>query len=152
MKELTIMMGSCGHKELKDYLMSLTGVSEVIVENEKELKIDMKYNLELITPKIIKMEIGLFLNILKIPFHVAFINIQKIKFLNIKWQEKIFTVNIALKGAIEDLFDIEGIEKVESNFDVETYDNNEEIEIKIKYDSSLISSNTKKEIELKLNL
>ena len=152
MKELTIMMGSWGHKELKDYLMSLTGVSEVIVENEKELKIDMKYNLELITPKIIKMEIGLFLNILKIPFHVAFINIQKIKFLNIKWQEKIFTVNIALKGAIEDLFDIEGIEKVESNFDVETYDNNEEIEIKIKYDSSLISSNTKKEIELKLNL
>ncbi len=152
MKELTIVMGSWGHKELKDYLMSLTGVSDVIVENEKELKIDMKYNLELITPKIIKMEIGLFLNILKIPFHVAFINIQKIKFLNIKWQEKIFTVNIALKGAIEDLFDIEGIEKVESNFDVETYDNNEEIEIKIKYDSSLISSNTKKEIELKLNL
>ena len=152
MKELTIVMGSWGHKELKDYLMSLTGVSDVIVENEKELKFDMKYNLELITPKIIKMEIGLFLNILKIPFHVAFINIQKIKFLNIKWQEKIFTVNIALKGAIEDLFDIEGIEKVESNFDVETYDNNEEIEIKIKYDSSLISSNTKKEIELKLNL
>ena len=152
MKELTIMMGSCGHKELKDYLMSLTGVSEVIVENEKELKIDMKYNLELITPKIIKMEIGLFLIILKIPFPVAVINIQKINFLNIKWQEKIFTVNLALKAAIEDLFDIEGIEKVESNFDVETYDNNEEIEIKIKYDSSLISSNTKKEIELKLNL
>ena len=62
-KELTIVMGSWEHKELKDYLMSLTGVSEVIVENEQELKIYMKYNLELITPKIIKMEIGLFLNI-----------------------------------------------------------------------------------------
>ncbi len=45
MKELTIVMGSWRHKELKDYLMSLTGVSEVIVENEKELKIYMKYNL-----------------------------------------------------------------------------------------------------------
>ena len=56
------------------------------------------------------------------------------------------------KSVIEDLFDIEGIEKVESNFDVETYDNSEEIEIKIKYDPSLISSNTMKEIELKLNL
>lgn len=41
MKELTIVMGSWGRKELKDYLMSLTGVWEVIVENEKELKLNL---------------------------------------------------------------------------------------------------------------
>lgn len=152
MKELTIVMGSWRHKELKDYLMSLTGVWEVIVENEKELKIDMKYNFELITPKIIKMEIGLFLNILKIPSHVAFDKHLKNKVSEYKMAREDIYWEYCFKGAIEDLFDIEGIEKVESNFDVETYDNNEEIEIKIKYDSSLISSNTMKEIELKLNL
>lgn len=152
MKELTIVMDSWGHKELKDYLMSLTGVSEVIVENEKELKIYMKYNPELITPKIIKIEIGLFLNILKIPSLIAFDKHSKNKVSEYKMVREDICCEYCFKSVIEDLFDIEGIEKVESNFDVETYDNSEEIEIKIKYDPSLISSNTMKEIELKLNL
>ena len=64
MKELTIVLDSWGHKELKDYLMSLKGISKVIVEDERYLKIYVKYNPTFITLKMIKMEILLFLDII----------------------------------------------------------------------------------------
>ena len=148
MKELTIVMGSWGHKELKDYLMPLTGVSEVIVENEKELKIDMKYNLELITPKIIKMEIGLFLNILKIPSHIAFDKHPKNKVSEYKMAREDIYWEYCFKGAIEDLFDIEGIEEVNSNY----LEKKENIIIDIKYNPNIINKEEMRKKELKLNI
>ena len=48
MKELTIVLDSWGHKELKDYLMSLKGISKVIVEDERYLKIYVKYMVKMI--------------------------------------------------------------------------------------------------------
>jgi len=72
MSELTIIIDNWGHKELKEYLMSLNGILDVIIKNEKQLEIYIKYNSNLITPKIIRLGILLFLDILKIPSILAF--------------------------------------------------------------------------------
>ena len=72
MSELTIIIDNCGHKELKEYLMSLNGILDVVIKNQEQLEIYIKYNPNLIIPKIIKTEILLFLDILKIPSIIAF--------------------------------------------------------------------------------
>lgn len=73
MAELTIILDYWKNKELKEYLMSLNGIINVILKNKQEhLEIYVKYDTELITPKIIKFEILLFLDILKIPSILAF--------------------------------------------------------------------------------
>ncbi len=72
MSELTIVIDNWGHKELKEYLMSLKGVLDVEVKNDEQLEIYLKYDSSLITPKIVKMEITLFLNIVKIPSILSF--------------------------------------------------------------------------------
>ena len=53
MKELYISLDTWGHKELKDYLMSLEGIFEVNIEDTNKLDVYLKYNSNLITPKII---------------------------------------------------------------------------------------------------
>lgn len=60
MSELTLVIDDWGHKELKMYLMSLKEILDVIIENEDQLKIYVKYNPDLITFKLIKMEIFFF--------------------------------------------------------------------------------------------
>lgn len=152
MKELTIVIDSWGHKELKDYLMSLKGVLEVIIENERYLQIYVKYNPTFITLKILKMEILLFLDILKVPSIIAFDKHSQNKTSLYKIVRKGICCEYCYKGSVEELFETEGIEKVESDYDIETYDCNKELVINIKYDSSLISAKTMKEIDSKLNL
>ncbi len=58
--------------ELKQYLMNIDGILEVDIKNDKILDIYLKYDSNSITDKIIKMEIYLFLKILKIPSLIAF--------------------------------------------------------------------------------
>ena len=48
MEELTIVIDDFGHKELKDYLLSLNGIEDVNINDEKELYIYVKYNSSLI--------------------------------------------------------------------------------------------------------
>lgn len=82
MKELYISLDTWGHKELKDYLISLEGIFEVNIEDTNKLDVYLKYNSNLITPKIIKMEILLFLNIVKTPSLLSFNKYPKFKTLN----------------------------------------------------------------------
>ncbi len=73
MSKLTIIIDNWGHKELKEYLMSLKGILDVEIKNDEQLDIYLKYDSSLITPKIIKMEITLFLDIAKIPSILSFV-------------------------------------------------------------------------------
>ena len=57
-------------------------------------------------------------------------------------------MNIAFKGAIDDLFNIEGIEEVNSNY----LEKRENIIINIKYNPNTISEEKMRKIELKLNI
>ena len=156
MKELYISLDTWGHKELKDYLMSLEGIFEVNIDDTNKLDVYLKYNSNLITPKIIKMEILLFLNVVKIPSLLSFNKYPKFKTLNYTIIRDDLCCEYCFKGAIDDLFEIEGIEQVESNFNedylFQNYEDREKIKINIKYNPNLIDSDTMKQIELKLNI
>ena len=121
MSELTIIIDNWSNKELKEYLMSLNGILDVIIKNEEQLEIHIKYNSNLITPKIIRLEILLFLDILKIPSILAFDKHSPIKISEYKIIRNDICCEYCFKGAIDDLFEIDGIEKVESNFNEENY-------------------------------
>ena len=128
MSKLTIIIDHWGHKELKDYLSSLKGILEVIIHHENQLEIYIKYDSNLITPKIIKIEILLFLNILKVPSILSFDKHSSTKTLEYKIIKKDVCCEYCFKGAIDDLFEIDGIEKVDSNFSEENcYKNQENI-------------------------
>lgn len=155
MSELTIIIDHWGHKELKEYLMSLKGILDVIIKNEEQLQIYIKYNPNLITLKIIKMEILLFLDILKTPSILSFDKHSTIKTSEYKIIRDDICCEYCLKSIIENLFEIEGIEKAESNFNEKEYyqkNYDERVIINIKYNSDLISGDDMKQIELKLNI
>ena len=98
------------------------------------------------------MEILLFLDILNRPSILAFDKHPDIKTSVYKIIRDDICCDYCLKGAIEDLFGIEGIEKVESNFSEENYIKHEPIVININYNSDLIIYDDIKQIELKLNI
>ena len=156
MSELTIVIDNGGHNELKEYLVSLNGILSVEIRNNEQLNIYLKYNSSLITPKIIKMEILLFLDIVKIPSILSFNKYPKFKTLNYTIIRDDLCCEYCFEGAIDDLFEIEGIEKVESNFNkdylFQNCEEREKITIKIKYNPNLISSEKMRQIELKLNI
>ena len=156
MAELTIVIDSWGHKELKEYLISLNGILDVKIKNDEQLNVYLKYNSNLITPKIIKMEILLFLDIMRIPSTLSFDKYSKFKTANYTIIRDDICCEYCLKGAIDDLFEIEGIEKAERNFNEEYLfkkcDENEKITINIKYNPNLINKEEMKQIELKLNI
>lgn len=153
MSELIIIIDHWGHKELKEYLMSLNGILDVIIKNGEQLEIYLKYNSNLITSKKIKLEILLFLNILKTPSILAFDKHSTMEMAEYKIIRNGICCEYCLKGAIEDLFEIDGIEKVESNFNKEkNYDERDNVIISIKYNSGLISMDDMRQIELKLNI
>lgn len=156
MSELTIVIDNGGHNELKEYLVSLNGILSVEIRNNEQLNIYLKYNSSLITPKIIKMEILLFLDIVKIPSILSFNKYPKFKTLNYTIIRDDLCCEYCFKGAIDGLFEIEGIEKVESNFNedylFQNCEEREKITINIKYNPNLISSEKMRQIELKLNI
>lgn len=145
-----------GHKELRQYLMSLNGILDVKIENDEQLVVYLKYDSNLITPKIIKMEILLFLDIQKFPAILSFDKCPQFKTSNYTIIRDDVCCEYCFKGAIDDLFEIEGIEKVESNFNddylIKNYNKHNKITINIKYNPKLISKKEMKRIELKLNI
>jgi len=132
--------------------MSLNGILDVIIKKQEQLEIYIKYNPNLITPKIIKIEILLFLDILKRPSILAFDKHPTIKTSEYKIIRNDICCQYCFKGAIDDLFEIDGIEKVKSNFNKENYDEQDNIIINIKYNSDLLSIDDMNKIELKLNI
>ncbi len=163
MSEITIIIDNWGHEELKEYLMSLKGILDVEIKNvEHEIKSDeqldiyLKYDSNLITPKIIKMEITLFLNITKIPSILSFDKYPKFKTSNYTIIRDDLCCEYCYKGAIEDLFEIEGIETVKGNFNEDylfkKYEEREKITINIEYNPNLLKAEDMKQIELKLNI
>ena len=163
MSEITIIIDNWGHEELKEYLMSLKGILDVEIKNvEHEIKSDeqldiyLKYDSSLITPKMIKMEITLFFNITKIPSILSFDKYPKFKTSNYTIIRDDLCCEYCYKGAIEDLFEIEGIETVKGNFNEDylfkKYEEREKITINIEYNPNLLKAEDMKQIELKLNI
>ena len=152
MSELTLLIDNWGHKELKEYLLNLKGIIEVNINNEKNLLVYIKYDSNLIKAKIIEMEILLFLDVLKIPSLLAFNKHTNRITENYKIIRKDICCEYCFKGAIEELFGIEGIEKATSNFYKEDYNEKDNVVIEINYDSKLLNEENVKQIEINLNI
>ena len=140
MKELTITFDNVWlDKELKEYLLSQNGIHNVEFENET---INIKYSPKVITIKIIKLEILAFMDILKMPSIISFNKYSKNMLTKTTIIVKDLCCEYCLKGMIEELLLINGIEKVNTNFD---YSNKKDVVINIEYDNQL---KTKEDIEM----
>ena len=151
MKELTILIDSGANDEFRDYLLSLNGIIDVDVNNTIGLSIYITYNDKLITAKIIKMEIELFLNLLKTPSIMGFDKHSNKNIATYIIFRKNICCEYCLKGTIDDLFEIQGIEKVGTNF-CEDFDILSDIKINVCYDPDIISYEKMKQIDVGLNL
>lgn len=137
MKELTIVFDTLGHKELEEYLLTVKGIKEAKVTNEEKLKIDIKYDSKETNPIVIKTEIYIFLEISKTPNMYSFDKHEK----NMKKCEiskKSVCCDYCYMGFIEDLYDMEGITKAESNFTDFFMSQKEEVTIKVEYDPKIL--------------
>ena len=152
MNKLTLVIDHWENIELKEYLLSLNGIHNVIINNQKQLEVLIKYNSNLISAKTIKSEILLFLDIVKIPSILAFDKHSNNKLLEYKIIKNEVCCEYCLKSTIEDLLEFDGIEKVNSNFDRENYDIRNGVIININFNEDLISVEDLKQIESKLNI
>ena len=142
-------------KEFKEYLLSLKGVVSANVSNEDVITIDVCYDEKLITDNIIYMEIATFLNILKIPALISFDRYSKKETRTYKIETSM-CCEYCFKIAIEDLLDIPGIVKVDSNYIEQYYhhDGNREQKdtIIVYYDPAIITENRMNEIVKELDI
>lgn len=150
MRELTLIFDAISHKELCEYLMSLDGVLDVAIENEELLKIYVKYDSNLISSKIIKMEIELFLNITNGSHLISFDKHSTIELSEYQMIIKDSCCDYCFRGIVSDLFSMDGIEAVSSEFDedmIEFID----VEINVKYNPKKISIDEIKKMEEDFN-
>ena len=142
-------------KEFKEYLLSLKGIISASVKNDEIITVDVCYDEKLITDNIIFMEIKTYLNILKIPALISFDRYAKGEIKSYKIEASI-CCEYCFKIAVEDLFDISGILKVDSNYIENYYDNKagkkEKDTIIVYYDPKIITENRMKEIEKELDI
>ena len=130
MNIISLKLNTWVYDELIDYLKSINGIENVEISNDITIYYD---NISL---KVIIKEIYLFLNILNIPSILSFD-----KHLNNNLKEyKIVIKNLCcehcLMSDIEYLLYINGINSAYSNYD---FDDKDEVEIYITYDSLIIS-------------
>ena len=115
MKKITIGIDSFGNKELKEYLLSLKGIRNVKIKNLDSLNICIEYDQNLITEKLIKQEILLFLDLLKLPSIIYFDKHSSDKTSEYKIVKENSCCEYCIKNSIESLFEIDGIDKVKYN-------------------------------------
>ena len=152
MKELnlTIDYYEYDYTELKDYMLSLNGIKAISFVSNKLLEINILYDSSLITSSIIKYEIYAFMNILNTPVLYSFNkhgnNTNKYEIIRDS-----ICCEYCYAGAIEELFDVDGIEEVISNF---YYNSNkkEKYKIIVYYNPKKININKMKEIEKDIDI
>lgn len=152
MNELTLELDCPSHKDLKEYLLSLSGVFDVNIDTSESLIINIKYNHELMNFAALTVEILLFLNKLKTPSIISFNKHSKTKTIDYKITIKDLCCEYCLKGMINDLLMINGIESANSDFEDTPYQSTESVIINIKYNPNLINIEKIEQIELELNI
>lgn len=147
MNELTITFDNVWVSEpIKEYLSSLKGVLQVDIKSDKE-EIYIKYDLNLTSIKILKLEMLTFMNV-DIPSIIAFNKHSKTDTTKTTITIKDLRCEYCLKGMIEELLDMDGIESTYSDFN---FNNKDNITINITYDNKLITKEQINNIETKFN-
>ena len=130
------------NKDLVNYLLSLQGVTNANLNIDNNV-ISVEYDSSIISLKVLKTEILLYLDIVKIPSIISFDKHSKNNIKKDVIVIKDLCCEYCLKGMIDDLFNIDGIESAYSDFD---YVNKYNLNIFITYNEKLI--NKKKILEL----
>lgn len=152
MSEVTITLETWGHRELEAYLKSLSGVNDAHVDDDGLINIYVKYDSSLISSNILYYEIYTFLNVRRVPSMTKFdkFSVNKVEDYTVNLDS--FCCEYCVMGAIEDLFFIEGVVKVDSNISDCAYAQNEVLEISVKYDPNLLTLSDMKRIFDDLNI
>ena len=149
MKKLTIKIEFSDflNNDLINYLSTLDGVIFSKIDNENN-EIYVEYDSSVISLKLLKIEILLYLDITKIPSIVSFDkhNSNNIKKDNIIIKD--LCCEYCLNSMIEDLLEIDGIESAYTDF---YYVNKNNINIFITYNEKLINSDKLKELKEHFN-
>ena len=157
MKELTLKIINCVNNysnEFYDYLYSLNGVEDVIIISDDDFTtIYTKYDEMIINDEIIKYEILTFLDLNNQPVIVSFDRHSKEK-LVCKTKVCNDCCDFCYGNIIYPLFDIKGIEKVESDFyDVYMKSSGKDnYTLKVYYDPKLISKEKWEKIEKEIDI
>lgn len=134
--------------DLLNYLSSLNGVILSKLDNENN-EIYVEYDPLVISLKLLKMEILLYLDITKTPSIISFDKHNNNN--NIKKDIiiiKDLCCEYCLKSMIEDLLETDGIESAYTDFD---YENKYNVNIFITYNDILVNNDTLKELTDKFN-
>lgn len=130
MNIISLKLNTWVYNELLDYLKSINGIENI------EISDDITIYYDNISLKVIVKEIYLFLNILNIPSILSFDKHLNNNLKEYKIVIKDLCCEHCLMSDIEYLLYINGINSVYSNND---FDDKDEVEIYITYDSSIIS-------------
>lgn len=134
-------------KGLEEYLLTINGIKQAKINNKKE-DIYIEYNPNIISLKVLKLEVLIYLDILKIPSILSFNkhldnNLEEYKIII-----KDLCCEYCLKGMIEELLETNGINSAYSVYD---YINDKNVPIFITYDKKILNKNTLEEISKKFN-
>jgi len=141
MKQVKLVMIDYLDVGIDEYLLTVKGINEV---NANGKKIVINYDSKLISLKIIKLEIYLFLGT-KNPGILMFDKNSSDRLEEDNYLIKDACCEMCLLYKIDELMDTEGIERVETDYDMHYYYN---IKLKISYDRNKISwENIKKILE-----
>lgn len=153
MKELYIVIDyyQFTYDELKNYLLSLNGIKEVLViDIDDLLRLDIKYDSNLITDNIIKLEILAFADLLKYPVIYEFDKYTKVETNTYEILRDSVCCEYCYSFFVDELYDTKGIEKVESNFYLKHFKRrykDDKYQITIYYDPNKVSIEKLKELE-----
>lgn len=149
MKELTLKVEYLYgvDEEFELYMKDFNGIEEAKYDKDT-LDVYIKYDDTKISLNRIKLEVFLFLGINTIPSLLAFDKHSKNKLEKATITIKDLCCEYCLMGMIEELLFIDGIDKVDSDFD---YMNKKNVKFNIMYDENIISADKIKELEKNMN-
>ena len=149
MKELTLKVEYLYgvDEEFELYMKDFNGIEEAKYDKDT-LDVYIKYDETKISINRIKLEVFLFLGINTIPSLLAFDKHSKNKLEKATITIKDLCCEYCLMGMIEELLFIDGIDKVDSDFD---YMNKKNVKFNIMYDENIISADKIKELEKNMN-
>jgi copper chaperone CopZ len=149
MKGLTIKLNDWDwiNQELDQFLKTQTGIIDSITNIKKNI-IDIKYDSEKTNIIIIMKYIRLFLSIGNEPTMLEFNKHSQNELNEYTIKIEDLCCEYCMMGIIEELFEIDGIEEVNSDFD---FDKRENVNIFIKYNPTIIDNNKLTELEKKFN-
>lgn len=149
MKELTLKLEHLYgiDEEFELYMKDFNGVEDAKYDRDT-LDVYIKYDEAKISLNRIKLEVFLFLGINTIPSLLAFDKHSKNKLDIATITIKDLCCEYCLKGMVEELLFVDGIEKLETDFD---YINKQDVNFSISYDQNIITEEKIRELEKKMN-